>query len=159
MSFWFFKSLLRDQLLFWQTCFCVWLCVPFFQHSVHFLCFNYIMTCSFFWSCLFESSVLLVLPFGTFRKFSARRWWCMPLIPALGRQRQVDFWVRGQPGLQSEFQDSQGYTEKPCLKKQNKQTKQNKTKKSERIKLRVFSMPFGMKYSLFYPYFVESVFS
>jgi hypothetical protein len=48
----------------------------------------------------------------------------MPLIPALGRQRQVDFWVRGQPGLQSEFQDSQGYTEKPCLEKQktNKQT-------------------------------------
>jgi hypothetical protein len=26
----------------------------------------------------------------------------------------------GQPGLQSEFQDSQGYTEKPCLEKQNK---------------------------------------
>ena len=47
------------------------------------------------------------------------------LIPVLGRQRQVDFWVRGQPGLQSEFQDSQGYTEKPCLKKQktNKQQK------------------------------------
>jgi hypothetical protein len=57
----------------------------------------------------------------------------MPLIPALGRQRQVDFWVRGQPGLQSEFQDSQGYTEKPCLEKtkQNKTTKQNnKTKKN-----------------------------
>jgi hypothetical protein len=34
-----------------------------------------------------------------------------PLIPALRRQRQADFWVRGQPGLQSEFQDSQGYTE------------------------------------------------
>jgi hypothetical protein len=48
----------------------------------------------------------------------------MPLIPALGRQRQVNFWVRGQPGLQSEFQDSQGYTEKPCLKK----TKTNKKK-------------------------------
>ena len=47
------------------------------------------------------------------------------LIPALRRQRQADFWVRGQPGLQSEFQDSQGYTEKPCLEKQ-KQT--NKTK-------------------------------
>jgi hypothetical protein len=46
----------------------------------------------------------------------------MPLIPALWRQRQADFWVQGQPGLQSEFQDSQGYTEKPCLekKKQNK---------------------------------------
>jgi hypothetical protein len=25
---------------------------------------------------------------------------------------------RGQPGLQSEFQDSQGYREKPCLEKQ-----------------------------------------
>ena len=33
----------------------------------------------------------------------------MPLIPALGRQRQVDFWVQGQPGLQSDFQDSQSY--------------------------------------------------
>jgi hypothetical protein len=32
---------------------------------------------------------------------------------------------RGQPGLQSEFQDSQGYTEKPCLEKQ----KTNKQKK------------------------------
>ena len=47
----------------------------------------------------------------------------MPLIPALGRQRQVDFWVRGQPGLQSEFQDSQGYTEKLCLKKKKKKIK------------------------------------
>ena len=41
----------------------------------------------------------------------------VPLIPALGRQRQADFLVQGQPGLQSEFQDRQGYTEKPCLKK------------------------------------------
>jgi hypothetical protein len=39
----------------------------------------------------------------------------MPLIPALGRQRQADFWVQGQPDLQSEFQDRQGYTEKPYL--------------------------------------------
>jgi hypothetical protein len=42
---------------------------------------------------------------------------------------QVDFWVRGQPGLQSEFQDSQGYTEKPCLEKQKQKTKNKKTKK------------------------------
>ena len=46
----------------------------------------------------------------------------MPLIPALGGQRQVDFWVWGQPGLQSDFQDSQGYTAKPYFKKPNKQT-------------------------------------
>jgi hypothetical protein len=51
-----------------------------------------------------------------------RRWWCTPFIPALGRQRQADFWVRGQPGLQSEFQVSQGYTEKPCLEKQKQNT-------------------------------------
>jgi hypothetical protein len=49
--------------------------------------------------------------------------WYTPLIPTLGRQRQVDFWVRGQPGLQSEFQDSQGYTEKPCLEKQKQKQK------------------------------------
>ena len=66
------------------------------------------------------------------------RWWCTPLIPVLGRQRQVDFWVRGQPGLNSEFQDSQGYTEKPCVEKTNQPTNQptnqtNKQTKQKRI--------------------------
>jgi hypothetical protein len=52
----------------------------------------------------------------------------LPLIPAPGRQRQAEFWVRGQPGLQSEFQDSQGYTEKPFLEKPNQtKPKQNRT--------------------------------
>jgi hypothetical protein len=50
-------------------------------------------------------------------------WWCTSLIPALGRERQAGFWVRGQPGLQSEFQVSQGYTEKPCLGKKKKKKK------------------------------------
>jgi hypothetical protein len=56
----------------------------------------------------------------------SRAWWRTRLVPALGRQRQVDFWVQGQSGLQSEFQDSQGYTEKPCLEK--KKTKNKKTR-------------------------------
>ena len=56
------------------------------------------------------------------------QWWHLPLIPVLGRQRQEDFWVRGQPGLQSEFQDSQGYTEKPCLKKPKPKPKPKKKK-------------------------------
>ena len=46
------------------------------------------------------------------------------------KQRQADFWVRGQPGLQSEFQDSQGYAEKPCFEK-TKKKKQIKNKKLE----------------------------
>lgn len=33
-----------------------------------------------------------------------------------GRQRQAHLWVWGQTGWQIEFQDSQYYTEKPCLK-------------------------------------------
>ena len=48
-------------------------------------------------------------------------------IPALGRQRQAGFLVWGQSGLQSEFYDSWGYTEKPQLKT-NKQRKNNKKK-------------------------------
>jgi hypothetical protein len=57
---------------------------------------------------------------------SGGAWWHTPLIPAFGRQRQVDLWVRGQPGLQSEFQDSQGYTEKSCLEKPKKKKKKKK---------------------------------
>ena len=45
----------------------------------------------------------------------------------------MDFWVQGQPGLHSEFQDSQGYTEKPCLKK-TKQKKKNNTKQNNNNK-------------------------
>lgn len=62
----------------------------------------------------------------------------MPLIPELERQRQ-DLWDGGQPGLQIEFQDSQGYTEKYCLKKQkpNQPTKQPPPKKTnQRIQMK-----------------------
>jgi hypothetical protein len=37
--------------------------------------------------------------------------WHMLLIPVPRKQRQVDLWVQGQPGLQSKFQDSQVYIE------------------------------------------------
>jgi hypothetical protein len=66
------------------------------------------------------TSLRLAISYIVNKYLLAGQWWCTPLIPALGRQRQVDFWVRGQPGLQSEFQDNQGYTEKPCLKKPNR---------------------------------------
>jgi hypothetical protein len=37
-----------------------------------------------------------------------------------GRGRRISDFDRDQLGLQSEFQDSQGYTEKPCLEKERK---------------------------------------
>jgi hypothetical protein len=58
-----------------------------------------------------------------FFKVYAGQWWYMPLIPELGRQRQAGFLVRGQPDLQSEFQDSLSYAEKPCLENKTKQNK------------------------------------
>ena len=55
----------------------------------------------------------------------------MPFISGIGRQRQADFWVQGQPGLQSELKDIQGYTEKLCLEKTDKQNKTNKQKQTK----------------------------
>jgi hypothetical protein len=45
---------------------------------------------------------------------------------ALRRQRLVDLQVRSQPGLQSELQDNQGYTEKQTMSQTNKQTNKPK---------------------------------
>jgi hypothetical protein len=41
-----------------------------------------------------------------------------------------------QPGLKSEFQDSQGYTEKPCLEKTKQKTK-TKNKKQNKQTTRI----------------------
>ena len=54
-----------------------------------------------------------------------------PVIPALGRKRQVGISVQGQPGVQTEFQDSQGYTEKN-LSRKNKTTTTKKQNKKEK---------------------------
>jgi hypothetical protein len=62
--------------------------------------------------------------------------WCLtPLIPALGRQRQTDFWVQGQPGLQSELQDSQGSRiDRETLPWKTKKKKKKKKKRKEKRK-------------------------
>jgi hypothetical protein len=72
-------------------------------------------------------------------QYQFQLWWRTPLIPALGRQKQADFWVWGQPGLQSEFQDSQGYTEKPCLRKKTKQKQTNKQNISTELSVSLVS--------------------
>jgi hypothetical protein len=50
----------------------------------------------------------------------------MPLLPALRRQRQEDLLVQGQPKL-SEFQDSQGHTEKLSRRGKKKKRKEKKS--------------------------------
>lgn len=45
----------------------------------------------------------------------------------------LSLWVQNQSGLNIEFQDSQGYMERPRLK-QTKQNKQETTKKEQRKK-------------------------
>jgi hypothetical protein len=72
------------------------------------------------------------------KKNPAGRWWCTPLVPAVGRQRQADFGVPGQPGLQSEFQDSQDYTEKPCLEKTKKKKRKTLNGKTSLYKIYIW---------------------
>jgi hypothetical protein len=50
----------------------------------------------------------------------------MTLMPALRRQRQAELLVPVQPGLQKQFQDSQGYTVKFCPKNTKKKKKKRK---------------------------------
>jgi hypothetical protein len=49
---------------------------------------------------------------------------------AKGRQPWVEFklsWVQGQPGLHSEFQDSQSFIVRPCVQNKTQQNKNNQT--------------------------------
>jgi hypothetical protein len=55
-------------------------------------------------------------------------WWPAPLIPEAGRF----LGVQGQPVLWSEFQDSQGYREKPCLEKPEQKTNNPTTQRTKR---------------------------
>jgi hypothetical protein len=63
---------------------------------------------------------------GSLKTDVCQAWWCMPLILELGRQRLYKGYKGSTEALQSEFQDSQGYTEKPCLEKQRQTNKQTK---------------------------------
>ena len=60
-----------------------------------------------------------------------------PLIPALGRQRQANFLVRGQPGLQSEFQHSQGSQRNPVsIKPRERDRERERERERERKRKR-----------------------
>lgn len=55
---------------------------------------------------------------------------------------QADLWVRSQPGLQSKFQDSQGYTRKPWLEN-NKQTGKARLQTALSASLRFIQLLWG----------------
>ena len=55
-----------------------------------------------------------------------RAWWSTPLIPALRRQRQADFWVRGQPGNKVNSRTSRAIQWNPVSKNKNKNKQTNK---------------------------------
>ena len=61
----------------------------------------------------------------------------------------------GQPGLQGKSQDSQDYTQKPCLKnKQNKTNKRPKTNSENQIDLLVFDVYMLFCLRVFIPNFI-----
>lgn len=67
-----------------------------------------------------------LLGWQRYKHFSAEKivfYHMVRVILAPSRQRQVDCWVQGQPGLHRKLQDSQGYIEKPCLEKPKRKFK------------------------------------
>jgi hypothetical protein len=57
-----------------------------------------------------------------------------------GRGRQIsEFEASLEPGLQNEFQDSQGYTEKPCLEKPKKKKKKERKEGRKRFDMHTLS--------------------
>jgi hypothetical protein len=117
-----------------------WFCLLCVIVSTYMQVYTYMQTpvhdTSFFFVCLFVwffetgflcvALVVLELTDYIHKDSRAGQWWCTPLIPAFGRQRQTDLCVRGQPGLQSEFQDSQDYTGKLCIEKIKKPDQKKK---------------------------------
>jgi hypothetical protein len=65
-------------------------------------------------------------------------------------------WVQGQPGLQNEFQDRQGYTEKQSPKKE-KQEKEKKKKEKEKEKERGGGERRGEKRKAFIHWFISII--
>jgi hypothetical protein len=78
----------------------------FFFFSWVFQSWNHNSLWSNLWYCCLSIIIWMMLMHSLIKaskRFKMQGPKCMPLIPALGRQRQVDFWVCGQPGLQYEF--------------------------------------------------------
>ena len=81
------------------VCMCACICVHLYM-CVH-AC-ECVLKIGVGWKMMTWQLKVLVAPPSTHMvayNYLARQWWHMPLIPTIWRQRQVHFWVRGQPVL------------------------------------------------------------
>jgi hypothetical protein len=62
------------------------------------------------------------------KKKKSQIWWCLPLIPGPGRQKQG---VPCQPGQYSKFQGSQDYKVRPCLEREKERKRERKKEASK----------------------------
>jgi hypothetical protein len=90
---------------------------------------------------------------------------CMPIIPAIRRQRQEDGEFEASQGYNSEFQASLGTEQDPVSKRDNKQTKNNScNRKEERLNaeqhsINVCSTNFVVKFLAIFPHQLRVIFS
>jgi hypothetical protein len=92
--------------------------MPYFSTSLVELCD--------FWPTLSIKEIIIIFTIMmSLRCLIGWVWWYIPSIPGLRRQRQADLCEFKARLVYSEFQDSQNYTEKPCLEKPKTKTKTN----------------------------------
>ena len=95
-------------------------CIQFCQVKTYMANYSVQLKCS---TCYIINKIDFTGIFNRISFKSGQVWWLMPLFSS---QRQGNLWVRGQPGLQNKFQDSQSHIVRPCLEKTKNQ---HKTKK------------------------------
>ena len=76
-------------------------CIQFCQVKTYMANYSVQLKCS---TCYIINKIDFTGIFNRISFKSGQVWWLMPLVPELGRQREVDL-LRGHPDLHSEFQD------------------------------------------------------
>jgi hypothetical protein len=105
------------------ACVCMYVCVYMYIHVyVYSMCVCICMDIHTHTHTYILVQTILVASISDKRHSSTGRWCRIPLIPALGRQRQADFWVQGQPGLQKWVPGQPGLHRETLSRKNQKLT-------------------------------------